>query len=139
MNHFFRKAKIRPAAAKPGPERNMKNGGGGGGNIGNGSGSNTVSGSAAKPLSYDNYSTDTSSQFSVDIVEVATRGLDVEEGGTGNGHLSAGSKNPAASKKSLRSSKSAKSAEEGGEVKELNGSEVVLNASKLQVESETKT
>ena len=29
----------------------------------------------AKPLSYDNYSTDTSSQFSADIVEVAGKGL----------------------------------------------------------------
>ena len=32
----------------------------------------------AKPISYDTYSTDTSSQFSVDIVEVAPRGLELE-------------------------------------------------------------
>ena len=59
------------------------------------------SGGGAKPISYDTYSTDTSSQFSVDIVEVAPRGLELEDTKTKEQHQ-----------------------------------EVVLNASRLQVESE---
>merc|ERR1712008_575356 len=59
-------------SAKPGKDRDSK----GGTASGSGSG-----GAAAKPISYDTYSTDTSSQFSVDIVEVAPRGLELEETG----------------------------------------------------------
>ena len=66
-------------------------------------------GSTAKPISYDTYSTDTSSQFSVDIVEVAPRPLEVED----------------------------PPPDDGGEAGLANGNEIVLNASRLQVESET--
>ena len=70
-------------------------------NASNGSG-------GAKPISYDTYSTDTSSQFSVDIVEVAPQNLELKEQNSGGV--------PA--------------------IEIQNGSEVVLNASRLQVESE---
>ena len=43
-----------------------------------------VSGSATKPVSYDTYSTDTSSQFSVDIVDVAPTNREFGEVGYGN-------------------------------------------------------
>ena len=43
-----------------------------------------VSGSAIKPVSYDTYSTDTSSQFSVDIVDVAPTNREFGEVGYGN-------------------------------------------------------
>lgn len=75
------------------------------GSKGNGSGGS----GGAKPISYDTYSTDTSSQFSVDIVEVAPRSLELEE----------------ASKKEV---------EQNGDAGKEN--EIVLNASRLQVESE---
>ena len=79
----------------------------------------------AKPISYDTYSTDTSSQFSVDIVEVAPRGLELEE------TLSSGSKKPQ-NVPALPYQQS----QDGGE-SALEGNEIVLNASKLKVETET--
>jgi len=66
------------------------------------------SGGGAKPISYDTYSTDTSSQFSVDIVEVAPRGLEMEN-------------------------KNEVQIENGPQTE---GDGIVLNASKLQVETE---
>ena len=66
---IFRNKTIR--SAKPRRDRDSK-----GTASGSGSG-----GATAKPISYDTYSTDTSSQFSVDIVEVAPRGLELEETG----------------------------------------------------------
>ena len=66
------------------------------------------SGGGAKPISYDTYSTDTSSQFSVDIVEVAPRGLEMEN-------------------------KNEVQIENGPQT---DGDGIVLNASKLQVETE---
>jgi len=66
-------------------------------NASNGSG-------GAKPISYDTYSTDTSSQFSVDIVEVTPTSQNMEL------------------KEQI--------------INETNGKEIVLNASRLQVESE---
>ncbi len=80
----------------------------------------------AKPISYDAYSTDTSSQFSVDIVEVAPRNLELEAAET-------------ASKKSTGGP--AENGGEGGENPPEDGAaedgpEIVLNASRLQVESE---
>jgi len=67
-------------------------------NASNGSG-------GAKPISYDTYSTDTSSQFSVDIVEVTPTSQTME-------------------------------LKEQQIINETNGKEIVLNASRLQVESE---
>ena len=50
-----------------------------------------VSGSATKPVSYDTYSTDTSSQFSVDIVDVAPTNREFGEvGNTGCGFFKGG-------------------------------------------------
>ena len=63
------------------------------------------SGAGAKPISYDTYSTDTSSQFSVDIVEVTPTSQNME-------------------------------LKEQQIVAGENGKEIVLNASRLQVESE---
>lgn len=64
----------------------------------------------AKPISYDTYSTDTSSQFSVDIVEVAPRGLELEN----------------QAKDEVQIENGAAQTDDG----------IVLNASKLQVETE---
>jgi len=101
-------------SAKPRKDRDSK----GGTASGSGSG-----GAAAKPISYDTYSTDTSSQFSVDIVEVAPRGLELEE--TGDKSKNNPLQTPTAQQ------------EDGGEsAVEENGTEIVLNASRLQVESE---
>ena len=58
---LFRRKPIRTSKNNSGSQLGSTNGGGGGKK-----GANKV----AKPLSYDNYSTDTSSQFSADIVEV---------------------------------------------------------------------
>lgn len=96
-------------SAKPRKERDSKASGSG-------------SGGAAKPISYDTYSTDTSSQFSVDIVEVAPRGLELEETRI---------KNPTAPAQLNQQDDGGESAVEGE-----NGTEIVLNASRLQVESE---
>jgi len=100
-------------SAKPRRERDSK------GTAASGSGS----GGAAKPISYDTYSTDTSSQFSVDIVEVAPRGLELEE--------TSQSKNKDPPAQLSQQDDGGESAVEGG-----NGTEIVLNASRLQVESE---
>lgn len=75
-------------------------------------------GGGAKPISYDNYSTDTSSQFSVDIVEVSPKGLELQPPLQKHGDAEA-SVVP----------------EEPGAAEDEN--EIVLNASRLQVESET--
>jgi len=71
-----------------------------------------VSGSATKPVSYDTYSTDTSSQFSVDIVDVAPTNREF-------GEVGQFMKNPSALYQ---------------QDDEIDG--IVLNAMKLQVESE---
>ena len=111
--NIFRNKTIR--SAKPRRDRDSK-----GTASGSGSG-----GATAKPISYDTYSTDTSSQFSVDIVEVApsARGLELEE--TTGSHYK---KNPPAPTQQ----------DDGGEsaVEGPAGTEIVLNASRLQVESE---
>ncbi len=68
----------------------------------------------AKPLSSSNdrYSSDSISQYSVDIVEIAARGLEIEDGPL--------------SRPSQRVDRNSS----------IYGSEVLLNASKLNVESE---
>lgn len=78
------------------------------------------SGGGAKPISYDNYSTDTSSQFSVDIVEVSPKGLELEE----------------ASPAAKLDAEAVVVPNESGQAAE-DENEIVLNASRLQVESET--
>lgn len=102
------------SSAKPRRERDSK-----------GTASGSGSGGAAKPISYDTYSTDTSSQFSVDIVEVVPRGLELEETGQSK------NKNPTAPTQLSQQDDGGESAVEGG-----TGTEIVLNASRLQVESE---
>ena len=52
------------------PIRTSKNNSGSQQSTSNGGGVKKGANKIAKPLSYDNYSTDTSSQFSADIVEV---------------------------------------------------------------------
>ncbi len=72
----------------------------------------------AKFSSYDNFSMDdTSSQYSVDIVEVAARGLDIEDGPL--------------SRPSLRGQQYLQQPD-----RQLGGNEVLLNASRLRVESD---
>ena len=61
---MFRHKPIRTSKNNSGSQLGSSNGGAGGGGVKKGA--NKV----AKPLSYDNYSTDTSSQFSADIVEI---------------------------------------------------------------------
>ena len=58
--NFVRRKPIRTSKNNSGSQQGSSNGGG------VKKGANKI----AKPLSYDNYSTDTSSQFSADIVEV---------------------------------------------------------------------
>jgi hypothetical protein len=59
--NLIRRKPIRTSKNNSGSQQSSSNGGGG-----VKKGANKI----AKPLSYDNYSTDTSSQFSADIVEV---------------------------------------------------------------------
>ena len=91
----------------------------------------------AKPISYDTYSTDTSSQFSVDIVEVAPRGLELEEAISTSNNSNTNRKIVKLAE--LPEPLPFQRSQDGGEsaVVEGNGGEIVLNASKLQVETET--
>ena len=59
--NLIRRKPIRTSKNNSGSHQGSSNGG-----VGVKKGANKI----AKPLSYDNYSTDTSSQFSADIVEV---------------------------------------------------------------------